>query len=73
MTRISHTPDQVGSRIQERTEAFQAASAQQQAINGKIASSVTYLTEIKKEIRALNRPMGSGVEDAQVCGGEWGC
>ncbi|XP_043237695.1 nesprin-1-like isoform X2 [Amphibalanus amphitrite] len=56
---------EVGSRIEERTEAFRSATAQQEAINGKIASSVTYLTEIKKEIRALNRPLGSGVEDAQ--------
>ncbi|XP_037073133.1 uncharacterized protein LOC119094164 [Pollicipes pollicipes] len=56
---------EVGTRIEERAEAFRSASERQQAVNTKIASSVTYLTEIKKEIRTLNKPMGSGVEDAQ--------
>ena len=55
----------MGSRIEERATAFRAASEQQHTINIKIASIVEYLTQIKREIRSLNKSMGSGVEDAQ--------
>ncbi|XP_068085330.1 muscle-specific protein 300 kDa [Anabrus simplex] len=51
--------------IRDRSDSLKDQLKQYKEAAAKVAESVTFMTEIQKELKELNRPVGSKVEDVQ--------
>lgn len=51
--------------VKDRSDALKSQLQQYKEAAAKLADSVNYMTEIQKELKELNRPVGSKIEDVQ--------